>query len=246
MRIKHHQEIICGINLIETVLTARHDSVETLYILDSKLNSRIKRISSKAKSKGVNISLETKNFFALYCKDSNHQGLALLCDKRKEEDESLLEELLKKESLLFLVLDHITDPHNVGACLRNAAAANVDAVIVPKNRSCHLNSTVRKISSGGSELVPFIVVTNLVRSLKKMQSSGVQIIGAEKTAKESYTNLNFDKKSALVIGSEDKGLRTLTTENCDKLVKIDMPGQMESLNASVASGILLFEFIRKS
>jgi len=115
-----------------------------------------------------------------------------------------------------------------------------------KNRSCHLSPTVRKVSSGGSELVPFIVVTNLVRSLKKMQSSGVQIIGAEKTAKESYTNLNFDKKSALVIGSEDKGLRTLTTENCDKLVKIDMPGQMESLNASVASGILLFEFIRKS
>ncbi|HIB75644.1 MAG TPA: 23S rRNA (guanosine(2251)-2'-O)-methyltransferase RlmB, partial [Gammaproteobacteria bacterium] len=165
-----------------------------------------------------------------------------------------LEELLKKDSLLFLILDHVTDPQNVGACLRSAAAANVDAVIVPKNRSCHLTPTVRKISSGGSELIPFVIVTNLIRTLKKMKLTGVEIIGTEKSASEPSPAVCLApppdhkihrNKNALVIGSENKGLRKLTAENCDRLIRIDMPGPMESLNASVACGILLFEFIRK-
>ncbi|GIS76165.1 MAG: hypothetical protein CM1200mP12_18840 [Gammaproteobacteria bacterium] len=99
----------------------------------------------------------------------------MLCNKRIEEQETFLDNLLERVSLFLLILDHITDPHNVGACLRSAAAANVDAVIVPKNRSCHLTPTVRKVSSGGSELVPFVVVTNLVRTIKKMKLSDVNI-----------------------------------------------------------------------
>ena len=154
--------------------------------------------------------------------------------------------MLEKESLLLLVLDHITDPHNVGACLRSAAAANVDAVIVPKNRSCHLTPTVRKISSGGSELVPFVVVTNLVRTIKKMKLSDVKIVGAEKNGEMDYKEIVLEKKNALIIGSEDKGLKKLTAENCDTLIRVDLPGSVESLNASVACGILLFEFVSKS
>ena len=245
MRIEEDQEIICGFNIIETVLNSRPKSAKALFVLDSKSNSRIKNMSSKAQSSGVKVSLEDKDFFSIYCQDRNHQGLALLCNKRKAEDESLLEELLKKDSLLFIILDHVTDPQNVGACLRSAAAANVDAVIVPKNRSCHLTPTVRKISSGGSELIPFVIVTNLVRTLKKMKLTGVEIIGTEKSASENYKDISLDKKNALVIGSENRGLRKLTAENCDRLIRIDMPGPMESLNASVACGILLFEFIRK-
>lgn len=245
MRIEEDQEIICGFNIIETVLNSRPRSAKALFVLDSKSNSRIKNVSSKAQSSGVKVSLKDKDFFSIYCQDHNHQGLALLCNKRKAEDESLLEELLKKDSLLFLILDHVTDPQNVGACLRSAAAANVDAVIVPKNRSCHLTPTVRKISSGGSELIPFVIVTNLVRTLKKMKLTGVEIIGTEKSASENYKDICLDKKNALVIGSENRGLRKLTAENCDRLIRIDMPGPMESLNVSVACGILLFEFIRK-
>ena len=245
MRIEEDQEIICGFNLIETVLNSRPKSAKALFVLDSKSNSRIKNMSSKAQSSGVKVSLKDKDFFSIYCQDRNHQGLALLCNKRKAEDESLLEELLKKDSLLFLILDHVTDPQNLGACLRSAAAANVDAVIVPKNRSCHLTPTVRKISSGGSELIPFVIVTNLVRTLKKMKLTGVEIIGTEKSASENYKDISLDKKNALVIGSENRGLRKLTAENCDRLIRIDMPGPMESLNVSVACGILLFEFIRK-
>jgi len=246
VKIEKDQEIICGINVIETVLNLRPGSAKTLFVLDSKSNSRIKKILSSAKTNQIAISFKTKDFFSNYFGDQNHQGLALLCNKRIEEQESLLDNLLEKDSLFLLVLDHITDPHNVGACLRSAAAANVDAVIVPKNRSCHLTPTVRKVSSGGSELVPFVVVTNLVRTIKKMKLSNVNIVGAEKNGEMDYKELVLEKKNALIIGSEDKGLKKLTAENCDTLIRVDLPGGVESLNASVACGILLFEFVSKS
>ena len=246
MKIEKDQEIICGINVIETVLILRPGSAKTLFVLDSKSNSRIKKILTSAKTNQIEISLKTKDFFSNYFGDQNHQGLAMLCNKRIEEPESFLDILLERDSLFLLILDHITDPHNVGACLRSAAAANVDAVIVPKNRSCHLTPTVRKVSSGGSELVPFVVVTNLVRTIKKMKLSNVNIVGAESTGSTNYKELVLEKKNALIIGSEDKGLKKLTAENCDTLIRVDLPGSVESLNASVACGILLFEFVSKS
>lgn len=245
MRKEKNDELVCGINLIESILKLRPNSAKSLYILETKTNSRIKKISSLAKKNKIEVLKKRKEFFNAYLKDQNHQGLALLCENRIEESETFLDELLEKESLLILILDHLTDPHNVGACLRNAAAVNADAVVVPKNRSCHLTPTVRKISSGGSELIPFIVVTNLVRALIKMKSSGVEIFGSDISGSEDYKDISVSQKNALVIGSEDKGLKELTRKNCDKLIKIDMPGSIESLNASVVSGILLFEFNRK-
>ena len=246
MKIEKDQEIIYGINVIETVLNLRPGSAKTLFILDSKSNSRIKKIISSAKTNQIEISFKTKDFFSNYFGDQNHQGLAMLCNKRIEEQETFLDNLLERDSLFLLILDHITDPHNVGACLRSAAAANVDAVIVPKNRSCHLTPTVRKVSSGGSELVPFVVVTNLVRTIKKMKLSDVNIVGAENNGGTDYKELVLEKKNALIIGSEDKGLKKLTAENCDTLIRVDLPGSVDSLNASVACGILLFEFVSKS
>ena len=246
MKIEKDQEIIYGINVIETVLNLRPGSAKTLFVLDSKSNSRIKKILSSAKTNQIEISFKTKDFFSNYFGDQNHQGLAMLCNKRIEEQETFLDNLLERDSLFLLILDHITDPHNVGACLRSAAAANVDAVIVPKNRSCHLTPTVRKVSSGGSELVPFVVVTNLVRTIKKMKLSDVNIVGAEKNGEMDYKEIVLEKKNALIIGSEDKGLKKLTAENCDTLIRVDLPGSVDSLNASVACGILLFEFVSKS
>ena len=246
MKIEKDQEIICGINVIETVLNLRPGSAKTLFVLDSKSNSRIKKILSSSKTNQIEISFKTKDFFSNYFGDQTHQGLAMLCNKRIEEQETFLDNLLERDSLFLLILDHITDPHNVGACLRSAAAANVDAVIVPKNRSCHLTPTVRKVSSGGSELVPFVVVTNLVRTIKKMKLSDVNIVGAEKNGETDYKELVLQKKNALIIGSEDKGLKKLTAENCDTLIRVDLPGSVDSLNASVACGILLFEFVSKS
>ena len=121
-----------------------------------------------------------------------------------------------------------------------------ERAIVPKNRACHLNPTVRKVSSGGSELIPFVIVTNLVRALEKIRSYGVEVVGADQNAEESYSDIDLGKKVAFVIGSEDKGLKRLTSKNCDKLVKIDMPGKIESLNTSVSASILIFEYLRKN
>jgi 23S rRNA (guanosine2251-2'-O)-methyltransferase len=119
-------------------------------------------------------------------------------------------------------------------------------VIVPKNRSCHLTPTVRKISSGGSELMPFIVVTNLNRTIEKLSDSGVKVIGAAADTGKNHTEIDMKGSTAFIIGSEDKGLKRLTAEKCDSLVAIDMPGGIESLNASVTAGIILFEYVRQN
>lgn len=245
MKISKDLALVYGINPTEAVIRFRKASVKNLIVLDTKFNSRIKAIISEAESNQIKISYQGKNYFENQFESFNHQGIAILCEKRPEEEESFLEELLNKQDLLLLILDHLTDPHNVGACMRSAAAANADAVIVPKNRACHLNPTVRKVSSGGSELIPFIIVTNLARILEKIRSKGVEVVGADPTAKENYSGVNFSTKVAFVIGSEDKGLKRLTSQKCDKLIKIDMPGRMESLNTSVSAGILLFEYLRQ-
>ena len=240
------QELVCSINAVREIISIRPKSVVELLIKDEKKNTRIDSLASLAKEHRIEIIIKTDNFFEDNFSDQNHQGVAILCNKRLEENETFLEKLLEKENLLILILDHLTDPHNVGACLRSAAAAGADAVIVPKNRSCHLTPTVRKISSGGSELMPFIVVTNLNRTIERLSDSGVKVIGADADKGKNHTEIDMKGSAAFIIGSEDKGLKRLTAEKCDTLAAIDMPGGIESLNASVTAGIILFEYVRQN
>lgn len=240
------QELVCGINAAREIISIRPKSVVELLIKDEKKNTRIDSLASLAKEHRIEIIIKTDNFFEDNFSDQNHQGVAILCNKRLEENETFLEKLLEKENLLILILDHLTDPHNVGACLRSAAAAGADAVIVPKNRSCHLTPTVRKISSGGSELMPFIVVTNLNRTIERISDSGVKVIGAAADTGQNHTEIDMKGSAAFIIGSEDKGLKRLTAEKCHTLAAIDMPGGIESLNASVTAGIILFEYVRQN
>lgn len=240
------QELVCGINAAREIISIRPKSVVELLIKDEKKNTRIDSLASLAKEHRIEIIIKTDNFFEDNFSDQNHQGVAILCNKRLEENETFLEKLLEKENLLILILDHLTDPHNVGACLRSAAAAGADAVIVPKNRSCHLTPTVRKISSGGSELLPFIVVTNLNRTIERISDSGVKVIGAAADTGQNHTEIDMKGSAAFIIGSEDKGLKRLTAEKCHTLAAIDMPGGIESLNASVTAGIILFEYVRQN
>ena len=240
------QELVCGINAVREIISIRPKSVVELLIKDEKKNTRIDSLASLAKEHRIEIIIKTDNFFEDNFSDQNHQGVAILCNKRLEENETFLEKLLEKENLLILILDHLTDPHNVGACLRSAAAAGADAVIVPKNRSCHLTPTVRKISSGGSELMPFIVVTNLNRTIERISDSGVKVIGAAADTGQNHTEIDMKGSAAFIIGSEDKGLKRLTAEKCHTLAAIDMPGGIESLNASVTAGIILFEYVRQN
>jgi len=244
MNLTKDQEMVCGINAVNEIISIRPNSVTTLFIEDDK-GKRIQELDQLAKQNNIEVVLQDSSFFQQNFSEMNHQSVAIICHKRLEENENYLESLFEKDNLLLLILEHITDPHNVGACIRTAAAAGVDAVIVPKNRSCHLTSTVRKISSGGAELIPFVVVTNIVRTINKLKSAGVMIYGTDMKASKLHNEITYGDKSALIIGSEDKGLKRLTLENCDEIIKIKMPGRIESLNASVSTGVMLFQMINQ-
>ena len=244
MNLTKDQEMVCGINAVNEIISIRPNSVTTLFIEDDK-GKRIQELDQLAKQNNIEVVLQDSSFFQKNFSEMNHQSVAIVCYKRLEENENYLESLFEKDNLLLLILEHITDPHNVGACIRTAAAAGVDAVIVPKNRSCHLTPTVRKISSGGAELIPFVVVTNIVRTINKLKSAGVMIYGTDMKASKLHNEITYGDKSALIIGSEDKGLKRLTLENCDEIIKIKMPGRIESLNASVSTGVMLFQMINQ-
>ena len=240
------QEIVVGINSVTEIIKQRPHSVKCLIIDSKKSSQRIKDVIAKAVKLKIRVSKLEESYFTNNFSSLNHQGVAILCNKRSQEGENFLDEILKKEKIFLLILDHMTDPHNVGACIRSAAAARVDAVISPKDRSCHLTPTVRKISSGGAELIPFIVVTNLVRTIKKIRSYGVKVLGASQDGETNLTDIDMKGNICIVIGSEDKGLKKMTSKNCDSLLSIHMPGNIESLNASVSTGIILFEYIRQN
>ena len=244
MNLTKDQEMVCGINAVNEIISIRPNSVTTLFIEDDK-GKRIQELDQLAKQNNIEVVLQDPSFFQQNFSEMNHQSVAIICHKRLEENENYLENLFEKDNLLLLILEHITDPHNVGACIRTAAAAGVDAVIVPKNRSCHLTPTVRKISSGGAELIPFVVVTNIVRTINKLKSAGVMIYGTDMKASKLHNEITYGDKSALIIGSEDKGLKRLTLENCDEIINIKMPGRIESLNASVSTGVMLFQMINQ-
>ena len=244
MNLTKDQEMVCGINAVNEIISIRPNSVTTLFIEDDK-GKRIQELDQLAKQNNIEVVLQDSSFFQKNFSEMNHQSVAIICHKRLEENENYLESLFEKDNLLLLILEHITDPHNVGACIRTAAAAGVDAVIVPKNRSCHLTPTVRKISSGGAELIPFVVVTNIVRTINKLKSAGVMIYGTDMKASKLHNEITYGDKSALIIGSEDKGLKRLTLENCDEIIKVKMPGRIESLNASVSTGVMLFQMINQ-
>ena len=177
-----------------------------------------------------------------------HQGVVALAEKMTiaRTITEVIEDVEEaKDKPLFLVLDGVTDPHNFGACLRVADGAGVDAVVIPKDRSASINATVSKVSSGASEVIPVITVTNLVRSMKEMQEAGVWLIGTDDEAEKSIYDIDLTGSVGIVMGAEGEGMRRLTRENCDELVRIPMQGDVESLNVSVASGVCLYEALRQ-
>jgi len=162
------------------------------------------------------------------------------------QEQDLLRWVDNKEGpLLLLVLDGVTDPHNLGACLRSADAAGVDAVVVPKDKSADLTPTVRKVACGAAEVVPFVRVTNISRTLQALQERGVWLYGTAGESEKSIYDSDLSGSIALVMGAEGSGLRRLTREQCDFLVNLPMSGSVSSLNVSVATGICLFEIVRQ-
>lgn len=198
---------------------------------------------------GIGVQKTGKDKLTELCQSAQHQGLVALAKPAPIGDEGRLLELACADRALFLVLDQITDAHNLGACLRTAAAMGVDAVVAPKNHAASITPTVAKVAVGACEAVEFIEVTNLARALKAVQDRGVFVFGAtlDAQAKSAFA-CDFGKKAAIVVGSEGFGLRKLTQDRCDTLVYIpmaDTPDRPQSLNVSVATGMLLYEAARQ-
>jgi len=178
----------------------------------------------------------------------NHQGVIAevkIADAIMNESQ-LLDLVRERDKIFLLILDGVTDPHNLGACIRTADAAGVDAVVVPKDRSASLNPTSRKVACGAAENVPLVKITNLARFLKQLKEEFVWTVGTAGEAEKTIYQINVPGKFAIVMGAEGAGMRRLTRENCDELVKIPMAGSVSSLNVSVATGVCLFEFVRQN
>tara|TARA_Y200000002_G_scaffold282978_1_gene236960 strand:+ start:399 stop:1208 length:810 start_codon:yes stop_codon:yes gene_type:complete len=235
------QVAISGVHPVRVVLQGGRAT--ELWIRKGANEHRLIEIKSIARSGGVPvIDVASQDFDDAVSRDTNHQSVIAFAKPREMEPESALAVLLDGlESPVILVLDGVTDPHNFGACLRSAEAFGVSCVVVPKDHSAPLNQAARKTSSGASELIPVVRVTNLARCLRTLQQNGFWVIGA---AGESPVNMREALNQgplALVMGSEGGGLRRLTREVCDALVSIPMPGCIESLNVSVATGVLLYD-----
>lgn len=225
-------------------------SKDTLLIDERRRDKRLGELIRQARRSSIQVRRVPKKELDRLAAGEVHQGvIASLQGSGREpiRDENWLEELLDQieHPPFLLVLDGVTDPHNLGACLRSADAAGVDAVIVPKDRSAGMTPVVRKVASGAAESVPFVVVTNLARQLKQLADRGVWIIGAAGEATDSIYQADFKGGTAMVMGAEGDGMRRLTKEQCSQLVKIPMSGSVSSLNVSVATGVILFEAVRQ-
>jgi 23S rRNA (guanosine2251-2'-O)-methyltransferase len=240
-------EKVYGIHAVSSLLSHHGDSVEQLYVQAGRQDRRIQGLIDQAARFGVKAQQVTRQFLDEQC-PGVHQGVLALgrpiSGEKQEQDLFVLLDGLDHQPFL-LVLDGVTDPHNLGACLRSAEAAGVDAVIVPKDKSVQLNPTVRKVACGAAEIVPFIAVTNLARTLQDLQQRGIWIFGAAGEADQSLYQADLKGSLAIVMGSEGKGLRRLTREHCDTLISIPMAGEVSSLNVSVSTGICLFEAVRQ-
>jgi 23S rRNA (guanosine2251-2'-O)-methyltransferase len=225
----------------------RHDasSIEEIYIDAERHDARMRDLIRAAKDANVRMIQADDARLSAIVGTRRHQGVVA-----KAGELSLarnLDELLDavEGPPLLLILDGITDPHNLGACLRVADGAGAHAVIAPKDKAVGLNATAAKVASGAADTVPYITVTNLARTLRELKERDILLIGTDDTAEQGLYDANFSGPAALVMGSEGEGMRRLTRETCDVLVRIPMAGSVESLNVSVASGVCLYEARRQ-
>ena len=243
---------IAGINAVVAALEHDAEHVREVLIEAGAKNPRLTEIETLARRLDIDVRRVTEQALAGIVGGLRHQGVVARYAAAKTWNENELEALVEAAEgrALLLLLDGVQDPHNFGACLRSAAAAGATAVIIPKDKAVQVNATVRKTSAGAADSVPVIPVTNLARTMRDLQQLGVWLYGLAGEAEASLYSIDLRGNVALVLGGEADGLRRLTRENCDQLVKIPMPGgaggaAVESLNVSVATGVTLFEAVRQ-
>jgi len=240
------QEYVFGWHAVEAVLKREPERLLRVWIQTGRQDKRVKSVTEALDGLGVRWSVVHRRELDERV-SGVHQGVvAEVAESREWTEADLLAQLASSNKPPFLlVLDGVTDPHNLGACMRTADAVGIQAVIVPKDKSASLTPVARKVACGAAETVPFVRVTNLARFLRELKDQGVWLIG---TAGESDANLfqaDFKGPVALVMGAEGKGMRRLTREHCDQLVNIPMLGHVDSLNVSVATGVCLYEALRQ-
>ena len=237
---------IYGLHPIQSLLRQHADRVLELFVQSGRRDDSVNQIIKLAFEQGIAVHEIDRKQLDKKVGGVVHQGVVACVrstDALNENDLWTLLDGLKKPPFL-LILDQVQDPHNLGACLRSADAFGVDAVIAPKDHSVDLTPSARKVACGAAETVPFIPVTNLARTMRELKERNIWLIGTADDAEQNLYDTNLSGATAIVMGTEGKGLRRLTKENCDLLVKIPMCGSVESLNVSVATGIFLYAAAR--
>jgi 23S rRNA (guanosine2251-2'-O)-methyltransferase len=241
------RHFVYGLHAIGAVLERSPERLLELWMAQARDDARARALLERALAAGIRVQAVGGESLAKLVGDVPHQGAVAAVRPQKPWDEQQLIESLDQLSgpPLLLVLDGVTDPHNLGACLRTADAAGAHAVVVPKDRAAGVDGVVRKVAAGAAEFVPVATVTNLARALERLKERRVWVVGTDGEAELTLYQADLNRPLALVLGAEGAGMRRLTRETCDFLVRIPMHGRVESLNVSVAAGVALFEACRQ-
>ena len=241
-------EKIYGIHSVTEFIRVSPDRIINIWMQES-INLAFKTlIHEVAKNNNLSVQKTKKDRLDKIIGNKNHQGIIVEAKRLSEKNSDNLENILnihKDSKPIYLILDSIQDPHNLGACIRTSVAAGVSAIIIPKDRAVQVNETVKKVACGAAENISIVTVVNLVRTLKKMKEAGIWIIGTSSDTKESIYNLDLNIPIAIVIGGESTGIRSQVLKECDFIGSLPINEKIESLNASVATGIVLYEVVRQ-
>ena len=238
-------KVLFGFHAVTVRLKTAPESIQELHVDSTRRDARMRQFVDRAQAAGAKlVDSDGSRLDALAC-NTRHQGVVarVTAVAMRHSLDEVLDDV--QGPPLVLVLDGVTDPHNLGACLRVADGAGAHAVVAPKDHAVGLNATVAKVASGAAETVPYLMVTNLARSLNEMKERDIRIIGTSDDAEATLYDLDLTGPVALVLGAEGAGMRQLTRKTCDELVRIPMAGAVESLNVSVAAGVCLYEALRQ-
>ncbi|NRA52828.1 MAG: 23S rRNA (guanosine(2251)-2'-O)-methyltransferase RlmB [Gammaproteobacteria bacterium] len=239
-------DLLFGLHSVEAVLNNEPERILEIFALKGREDQRMNKVVNAARRNGISVAFVGKKTMDDKADGESHQGIIANVRTAKVKTEADLDDIIANNDQPFLlILDGVTDPHNLGACIRSADAAGVHAVIVPKDKSASLTPIVRKVACGAAETMPLIQVTNLARTMREIQDKGVWIIGTAGEATSGLFETKISGSVAIVMGAEGKGMRRLTREHCDELVSLPMAGSVSSLNVSVTTGICLFEVVRQ-
>lgn len=238
-------QMLAGFHSVIARLRQAPETVREVYVEAQRKDKRMQSLIDQVGKAGRPVHLVNADRLDGLAGGSRHQGVVAVADARKLADD--LDDLLDtvQGPAFLLILDGVTDPHNLGACLRTADAAGVHAVVAPRDRAAGLNSTVQRVSCGASESIPYIMVTNLARTMRELKDRDIWLVGTDDQATEGIHQVQGKRSMGWVLGAEGEGMRRLTRETCDELVHIPMLGSVESLNVSVATAVCLYETVRQ-